>query len=94
MTIEELEKANRICKSIEEAKEKLKCVYDIKERIFRVSGPYQKEIAIKIGEEFLYTPKPLVSLYKFVLFIDSEITRYEEEINYLEKQLADFHTER
>ena len=91
MTHDELANANAIDAKITEIKRKIEPLRELKERVRLTCPQRQQVIKIQIAEGYMNTPQPEVNVTAFLLFVDSEIERYQREMDELEKELRQYY---
>ena len=91
MTHEELANANALDAKITEIKKKIEPLKKLKDRVRETCGQYQRFMKIQIAEGYVNTPTPEVSVTAFLIFMDSEIERYQKEMDELEKELIQYY---
>ena len=91
MTHEELANANALDAKITEIKKKIEPLMELRDRVRKTCGQYQQFMKIQIAEGYVNTPQPEVSVKAFLLFVDSEIKRYQKEMDELEKELSQYY---
>ena len=91
MTHEELAHANALDAKIREIKKKIEPLMELRDRVRKTCGQYQQFMKIQIAEGYVNTPQPEVSVTAFLLFMDSEIERYQKEMDELEEELSQYY---
>ena len=89
MTLEKLKEANDLVLRIKEKKQQKENIKDLIRRMERITGPYAKYVAIKLGEDYIHTPIANVSVDDFRDFISKQKLLIDSHIEALEKQLEE-----
>ena len=83
MTKDQFDEAKRILQRIDELADKRKKIEELQKREKKISTEYQKEIGIKIRDQYIHTPEALVNKNNFDNFLIAENQRLELEIRSL-----------
>lgn len=87
MTTSQLKEANDLVCKINEKKQQKENIKDLIRRMERITGPYAKYVAIKLGEDYIHTPIANVGIDDFRDFISTQELLVDSHIKTLEKQL-------
>lgn len=89
MTQSQLKKANDLVYEIKEKRNQIDRIEDFTKRLEEITGPYQKYVKIKLGEQYIHTPEPEVQISKLRDLIAAQKTYFEEYIKNLEKEFEE-----